>query len=43
MQMTMTGEGLRIEMLESEKGTFFENGEPLPTDTGKALLGAAGP
>jgi chemotaxis protein MotB len=34
----VTGEGLRIEMLESEKGRFFENGEPLPTETGKALL-----
>ena len=38
VQMTVTGEGLRIEMLESEKGRFFENGEPLPTETGKALL-----
>jgi chemotaxis protein MotB len=39
VQMTITGDGLRIEMLESEKGRFFENGEPLPTETGKALLG----
>jgi chemotaxis protein MotB len=38
VQMTITGDGLRIEMLESEKGRFFENGEPLPTETGKALL-----
>jgi chemotaxis protein MotB len=38
VQMTVTGEGLRIELLESEKGRFFENGEPLPTETGKALL-----
>jgi chemotaxis protein MotB len=38
VQMTVTGEGLRIEMLESEKGRFFENGEPRPTETGKALL-----
>jgi chemotaxis protein MotB len=38
VQMTVTGEGLRIELLESEKGTFFENGEPLPTPMGKALL-----
>ena len=38
VQMTVTGDGLRIELLESEKGNFFENGEPLPTDMGKALL-----
>jgi chemotaxis protein MotB len=38
VQMTITGDGLRIEMLESEKGRFFENGEPLPTEMGKALL-----
>ena len=25
--MTVTAEGLRIELLESEKGTFFESGE----------------
>jgi chemotaxis protein MotB len=36
--MTITGDGLRIEMLESDKGRFFETGEPLPTETGKALL-----
>jgi len=38
VEMTITGDGLRIEMLESEKGRFFENGAPLPTETGKALL-----
>lgn len=38
VQMTITGDGLRIEMLESEKGRFFETGEPLPTETGKGLL-----
>jgi chemotaxis protein MotB len=38
VQMTVTGEGLRIELLESEKGTFFENGEPVPTELGKSLL-----
>ena len=38
VQMTVTGEGLRIELLESEKGMFFETGKPLPTDTGRALL-----
>lgn len=30
--MTITGEGLRIELLESPKGTFFENGSAHPTE-----------
>lgn len=38
VEMTVTGEGLRIELLESEKGMFFESGQPLPTDAGKDLL-----
>lgn len=38
VQMTVTGEGLRIELLESEKGMFFESGKPTPTDTGESLL-----
>jgi chemotaxis protein MotB len=38
VQMTVTGEGLRIELLESEKGMFFESGQPIPTDTGRELL-----
>jgi len=38
VQMTVTGEGLRIELLESDKGTFFESGEPNPTESGKDLL-----
>ncbi len=38
VQMTVTGEGLRIELLESEKGMFFENGQAAPTDIGKDLL-----
>jgi chemotaxis protein MotB len=38
VQMTITGEGLRIELLESDKGRFFENGQTSPTDTGKDLL-----
>lgn len=36
--ITVTGEGLRIEMLEDEKGTFFESGSPAPTEYGKELL-----
>ncbi len=38
VQMTVTGEGLRIELLESEKGMFFESGKPIPTPTGRDLL-----
>ncbi len=38
VEITMTGEGLRIELVESEKGLFFESGQPLPTGTGKDLL-----
>ncbi len=38
VEMTITGEGLRIELLETEKGMFFETGQPVPTPTGKELL-----
>lgn len=38
VQMTVTGEGLRIELLESEKGMFFENGQSKPTATAQDLL-----
>ncbi len=38
VQMTVTGEGLRIELLETKKGMFFENGKPEPTAYGKDLL-----
>ena len=31
VQMTVTGEGLRIELVESETGTFFESGNATPT------------
>ena len=36
---TVTGEGLRVELLEGEHSTFFESGSPVPTDFGKELLG----
>lgn len=36
--MTVTGEGLRIELLESEKGMFFQSGSPDPTGSGEELL-----
>jgi chemotaxis protein MotB len=38
VQMTVTGEGLRIELLESEVGTFFESGNAQPTGSGKEML-----
>jgi chemotaxis protein MotB len=38
IEMTVTSEGLRIELLESEAGTFFESGNAQPTGAGKSLL-----
>jgi chemotaxis protein MotB len=38
VQMTVTGEGLRVEMLESEHGMFFESGKPVPTIMGEELI-----
>jgi len=38
VNMTVTGEGLRIELLENEKGTFFESGSSSPSATGKDML-----
>ena len=38
VEMTITNEGLRIELLETDKGMFFESGSPIPTNTGKDLL-----
>jgi chemotaxis protein MotB len=38
--ITVTPEGLRVEMLETEKGTFFESGSAKPTRTGTELLRA---
>jgi chemotaxis protein MotB len=38
VQMTVTGEGLRIELLESAVSTFFETGIAQPTDSGKEML-----
>jgi len=36
--MTVTGEGLRIELLEKDKSTFFETGNAQPTDSGTEML-----
>lgn len=38
IQMTVTAEGLRIELLESDKGTFFDTGSTTPNGDGKDLL-----
>jgi chemotaxis protein MotB len=38
VEMTVTGEGLRIELLEGEKAMFFESGRPVPTANGRELL-----
>lgn len=37
--MIVTGEGLRVELLESDVGTFFESGSPAPTEKATMLLG----
>jgi len=38
IEMTVTPEGLRIELLETESGTFFNRGNSDPNDNGKELL-----
>jgi chemotaxis protein MotB len=38
VQMSVTGEGLRIEMLESEKGMFFESGSAEPSPLGREMI-----
>lgn len=40
IEMTVTSEGLRIELLETEKGTFFDLGRSAPNASGKELLSA---
>ncbi len=37
--MTITGEGLRIELLEDSKGVFFESGNARPTGLGVDAIG----
>jgi chemotaxis protein MotB len=39
VKMTVTAEGLRIDLLETDKGLFFETGNPSPTAAGTDLLG----
>jgi chemotaxis protein MotB len=38
IQMSVTGEGLRIDMLETEQGMFFISGSASPTEAGVHLL-----
>jgi chemotaxis protein MotB len=38
IEMTVTAEGLRIELLESASGTFFESGNSRPNGDGSELL-----
>lgn len=38
VQMSVTGEGLRIELLENEQGMFFQSGSPKPSDLGEEML-----
>jgi len=38
IEMTVTAEGLRIELLESEKGTFFNSGSPKLNESGQEML-----
>jgi chemotaxis protein MotB len=38
VELTITDEGLRIELIENEKGLFFESGSAHPTDRGQELL-----
>jgi chemotaxis protein MotB len=40
IKITLTTEGLRVDLIETEHGLFFETGNPKPTDAGKALLKA---
>ena len=38
IEMTVTAEGLRIELMETEKGTFFPSGIKEPSEDGKQIL-----
>jgi chemotaxis protein MotB len=38
IEITITSDGLRIELLETEAGMFFESGNSVPTANGSALL-----
>ena len=38
VQMSVTGDGLRIEMLENDKGMFFQSGKPQPSAVGEEII-----
>src|SRR5580658_5779259 len=38
VRITLTTEGLRIDLLETQRGLFFETGNPKPTEAGAGLL-----
>ena len=38
IELTVTSEGLRIELLESQNGTFFESGKTEPNANGRELM-----
>jgi chemotaxis protein MotB len=38
IEITVTPEGLRIELMESQKDTFFDSGRPDPNGSGRELL-----
>jgi len=42
VRMTITAEGLRIDLLETERGLFFEKGNQKPSPQGTALLEVLG-
>jgi chemotaxis protein MotB len=39
VEITITSDGLRIELLETDAGVFFESGKPVPTESGSRLIG----
>jgi chemotaxis protein MotB len=38
IRMTITAEGLRIDLLETERGLFFDKGNPKPSEAGTELI-----
>ncbi len=38
VNMTVSGEGLCMELLETESGIFFKRGQPLPSNSGQDVL-----
>ena len=38
--VTVTADGVRMELMETAKGLFFENGSPIPTEAGRTVLRA---